>query len=726
MLTEKTVPKRNWFTTTVISTLLIACIVSAYVTWTHLSALMVLRWFVRETGIPVVVRRASWDARLRELLNGKIRDLHVLVYYEPLNMEFTLDTPVEYVRNQGHWSIQLAPTLTVGQFAPARGTVALELDVKREGRVALAEAAEVTLHLHEARPLTLQNQTGAFGVASWKLDGTVHWAKLWSSQLELQLKDVITHNADSTRTLTAKTLQLSTAVDWPGKPPVPLDIKAKVQATGVAISLLDRYKIETRFEEPHMAIDTSFHFDGHNFEEVDISVDNPLKLTAQGSFQDGALRTSFDLRGNLDTIYAKHLQPWLETIEPALRRSKAIGDLGIKGKLTFDHEHGLAAHGKIKVAAQSIEVPARGLYIDDAAIELPLEFPGTPDWGNVTVKTIDFHSVKLKQLSLRARLSKDGVDLTTEDAKGNDRPIRQAVWGGAINIAELYAHVDTRQGTEFTAAITGGPFEISALQTDLCLAPQHPIKGSLSFTYPEVVKEIGFIALVGDTNLDLFNGKAHIGDMRLTSDDSGLRIKFNLDWSDLDMYAISQWTNFGDVRGSLSGSLNNADILLNSDGLIPKSYDFTIRGQQRGGNKMSFYGRSLENILALVGAQTDSIPGANTLMKLMFTLRNWAPAKAEILGFHAQSDGTWTEVSTFDPPLDADPYWCDPKKHYILCGSGFTIPLNTHGVYPVVMSTSAFHDLINKQSKYIEGLMKTHAKPGNKNDDQESQCTPLF
>jgi len=63
-------------------------------------------------------------------------------------------------------------------------------------------------------------------------------------------------------------------------------------------------------------------------------------------------------------------------------------------------------------------------------------------------------------------------------------------------------------------------------------------------------------------------------------------------------------------------------------------------------------------------------------------VRNWLPATADYLGFRAKTVGGWTELWTFDPP--------GSKLHYLLLGSAFKIPLNTHGVYPALLKTDAF------------------------------------
>ncbi len=731
MSSEKSVPKRNHRKAFFLGAFFPILLLTAYITWAHLSAIMVLRWFVRENEIPLTISRASWDVRPRELLRGKIRDLHLDVFYEPLQISLTLDTPVEYSHRAGHWSVALKPIVTIGDFPPARGTLALELETAK-GK-SLAESAEVTLHLHEARPLLLQSKTGAVSADTWTVDGVVRWAKLWSSELEFKFKNAKLRNAGSTRTLSVKALTIAATTTWPGKPPVPFDMKGHLSADG--LTFLDTGLF---LEEPQLLLDAGFHFDGSRFEQVDLSVDKPIKLKAKGDFGAGSLHASYNLHGDLEELITRRAVPWLEGQLPLLHRATAKGSLSLSGQLLLappvplNPHPSLSATGSLVLDAKSVELPSRDLYIDGASLRLPLLLSGTPGWGDVKIKTLEFHSVKLKNLTIRTRLGASGLDVTTEDAKGGDRPIRQSVWGGSIDIAELYAHLGGKQGTEFTASVTGGPFALPAVQSDLCLMPQHPLTGSLSFTYPDIVLNNGTLALVGDTNLELFNGKAHIGDMSLAAGTNGTRLRFDMDWSDLDLHAIGDWTNIGDMRGSLGGFLRKTDIALTPNGAIPQGYDLSIQGQKRAGNKMSFYGRAMGNIMALFGIPLDSMPAYQTpLIKLGILIRNWLPAKADVLGIMAKSDGNWTTVTTFDPPSDeADNRWCENGKHYILCGNGFTIPLNTHGIYPVFMKTAAFHEWLSGRAQVIQTLMKNKStnksETGRKNENQEPQCTSLF
>lgn len=684
---------------------------------------MVLRRFAAEAGIPIEIRSASWQTTWRELRAGHIRDLHLDLFYQPLNAEVVLDTPVDYTRAGGHWSIQLSPTLSIDHFPPAQGALSLELDLKHEGKSAIAKSASIDLHLHEARPLHLANASGQVSASSWTLDGWVRWNHGWSSKLDLALKNVKAASADGTSALTAKSIDVHADTNWPQAPPFPLQTKTKINLGQITLLRHDLF-----IDDAILSAGADFVFDGHGFPHVDISVDKPIALTATGSYGNAGAQAEFRAHGDLSELLDKRLARWLDAQAPLLRRSSARGTVDLQGRGVVDPQGQPSATAQLKLKASRVEFPSRGLFFSDVALAAPLSYPKLPDWGTVSIGESQFHSIKLKSLSLRHRLAVQGIDLSTEDENEKDHPIRQSLWGSSIDIEHLYAHVGGTQGLELTASVKGGPFPLRSIQSDLCLIASNPLNGSLTLEYPQLVfghhaqtgkASTPALRLVGDTNLELFNGKAHLGDISVELGNVP-RVSFDVDWSDLDLHAIGEWTNFGDIRGSLNGSFKNATFDLAADGPIPVSYDLTIQGNQRGGNKMSFYGRAIDNITGLLGVHQEELPGpVGVFLRTLKTFRNWVPLKAEVLGFQAKSDGQWTELKTFDPPADADEYWCDPKRHYLLCGNSFTIPLNTSGVYPLLMSSAAFHGWLADRADYFKELMK------NAHNDP-STCTPLW
>ncbi len=227
---------------------------------------------------------------------------------------------------------------------------------------------------------------------------------------------------------------------------------------------------------------------------------------------------------------------------------------------------------------------------------------------------------------------------------------------------------------------------------------------------------------------------AHVGDVVLKfpdEDKSNPLLSFSADWSDLDLSAIGSWSGFGDMRGSLEGNFNNARLALTPSGPLALNYEFRIEGKQRSGKDIRFYGRAVDNIMGILGSRKADMPWyARLPLNIAITFRNWMPVRAYYMGFKAKADENWTELSTFDPPIPENPRLiddllpCGTADRFILCGGeGFKIPLNTHGVYPLLMTTSAFQSWLREMVDYFQNRV---AHDPNEASTPATQCHAIW
>jgi len=674
-----------------------------YYVYTHVSAVIVIRRFFKEAGIPLEVRSAAWDFRFRELLKGHIRELNISLYDPHLKASFAIRSPVEFQNKEKHWSIELAPELNLPFVPPLTGKVHLELHVPSH--------AELSYDLTSQK---LYRPLPNIEIPKFQITGRFKTHPETNEALIKADRVKITRGESE---ISLQRVEIKSLLDFEKGFPTP--VTANISLSVASASYLDP---KLFFEEKTLKAALVAKFDGSKFELVDISVDKPISLKAKGSYHTETkqiMLDQFDLNANLEDLFEKRLAKWLEPLVPSLGRLKSRGQMKFHATGQGLLGASLETTGKLQVDAEKIELPKRDLYVDDLHLSMPLRYPDEADWGKFKIGALEFRSITLKKIAAQVRKSSDGIDLTTENEDGSDEPIRQFLWGGEIVISNLYAHIgDT---IEVATAVKGGPFHLSNIQRDLCIAPSRPLQGVLKFDYPRLVQDKDSFHLLGQTKLELFNGTVQMGDVHLMLPTKGSaespKLRFDIAWDDLDLASVGEWTQFGDMRGTLEGSLLNNRIALTPRGAYPLSYDFTIRGQQRAGKKIRFYGRAVKNILNLLGNKQEELPWyAGLALNISTMWRNWMPATADYMGFRAKTEGGWTEVTTFDPPELAD-----AKKHYMLYGTAFTIPLNTHGVYPALMHTEAFHDWLNGMLDYFKGRMKNdheaNAKP-------QEQCTP--
>ncbi len=90
---------------------------------------MALRWFAKQTNIPLEIKSARWKTSWHELLRGQIEELEVDAKQTQSNLWIHFQSRnVHFKKNHGHWTVELSPLIGVNSFPSAKGTMTLELD----------------------------------------------------------------------------------------------------------------------------------------------------------------------------------------------------------------------------------------------------------------------------------------------------------------------------------------------------------------------------------------------------------------------------------------------------------------------------------------------------------------------------------------------------------------------------------------------------------------------
>ncbi|HRK02871.1 MAG TPA: hypothetical protein PLH57_09410, partial [Oligoflexia bacterium] len=634
-----------------------------YFFWTHFSAIIFVRWVAKKIDAPVEVVSAKWRIRPKYLLQGKIDELSFVLRHRATNTNIAIKTSVRQTLRQGETILSLNPEIKIQHFPPLEGEVEIGLGLKAvraNFKLSCAKPGSITLGKLGQNNLKVAfercQSTGAVNTTNL-LDKTKWQATVINEISNLQTL-VKTTKIKINKVTSTHLFYLREAF------PLPLYSTAKVLARGIRMEL-PAYQIE----EPLLEINTQSKVTSDSIQLLDVAV-SPLNFRAHGglNFNNTTGELFYHFGDTLDKLVDQRIVPWFSVEHRQIRRMKARGQLTLSGKFTkvsddWTHQGTLFLHGK------KIEVPNVDLFAEDLVIHVPFTFPSDEDplWGRFEVRSLEFKSVLLKKLRLFSRITEDGIEITTENSQNKDEPIRQIAWGGKIDIENLYVFRPWSGLIEINAAVFGGPFELAAIQKDLCFASKNPVPGQLYFEYPSLKQQEHDLTFKGRTRLNLFGGTAELGNIDFSLSGDHPRLRFSFDWNDLDLAAIGSWTKIGDMRGGVEGHLRDVTLILTSLGPIPVSYDLRIRGLNRGGQKIRMYGRAINNILQLVGMERDDLPWyANVGISASTMWRNLVPATVDYAGFQAKTDGEWTEVSTFDP--------VGSKKHYFLYGREFTIP----------------------------------------------------
>lgn len=686
-----------------------------YFFWTHFSAILFMRWVVEKSGIPFEVVDARWKVRPKYLLKGQIDQLFFKIKHTPSGWVFEVQTPVKQIWNGNETIIELKPEMRVTNLPNLSGNARIALGLK---------TANVFFDLFCNEGRTYKNPSFATNFKNCRLTGSVNSTNLldrtkWLGTVIGEIGGLNVKRSGSAKALHAEKVKSTLLLFLREGFPFPLYANAKTQFKKVSFES-ESYQIH----EDSLEANVQLKISEKQIELGHLSVDSPFQLKAQGSIdtQFNVGQFFYNLSLKLKDILDDRLVTWFAAEHRQLRRAKSNGLAVLSG--TVSKTDGWRHRGSAFLHAKKLDLPNIDFFTKDAMLNVPIDFPSDDDtrWGKIEVKEIEFKSVLLKKLMLHLAVTEDGLEITTENDAQKDEPIRQQVWGGAINIANLYVFKPWQGLAEITSSVYGGPFELVAIQRDLCLAAKNPVPGQLFFEYPELKQQDHELVFRGATKLNLFGGTAEIGDILFSLAGAHPKVQFSLLWNDLDLAEIGKWTKIGDMRGGIEGHLKNTTLLFTSLGPLPLSYDLRIQGLRRGGNKIRLYGRAIDNILQLVGMERDDLPWyANIGISVSTLWRNWVPAQVDYMGFRAKTDREWTELSTFDP--------AGQKKHYLLYGKEFTIPLNSHGVYPVVMHTESFQSWLRGMAEYFRKTMKgakQNESTESKTNDGSEHCTTLW
>lgn len=366
-------------------------------------------------------------------------------------------------------------------------------------------------------------------------------------------------------------------------------------------------------------------------------------------------------------------------------------------------------------------------------LEGRFNYPIRWEEGQLNVETAKLGQFKTMPFKINFVIHPNGINNKLEGM------LSIPAFGSAVALSNLEIYIPFSPSNEFyeeyslpgisfpatiRTSVSAGPFDLPLLQKKLCVLDTKPLKGNVSIHYKDVYNRFGAFELKGDGKGEILGGNFNLENLSYHFDRDNPLLDVNLSLTDLDLQEIGKYTNLGDMRGSLDIELKDASYALTSIGPIPLAYDFTVKGRKRSEKTISFYGRAVDNILEMLGSRKADMPWiARTVINIGMSFRNWFPATADYMGFHAKTSSGWTELRTFDPVLNS----LDEKieSHYLLYGTAFKVPLNSHGVYPVMMKTEAFQ-------RWLWGMIDYFKKISAQNADSkdilktEEECYPFW
>ncbi len=650
-----------------------------------------LQQVLNDNHIPIEIKSLKLQLDPKEFVQGKIKLFDVELLYKPLQLPVHLTTPVFYELKTDSLHLEIEPKILSKNIPDFYGKIVSDIRFERNKSEIKIQNIESKINIKSLEPIQYQ-----------------------LSQANIQLDSLIT--------------SIYINLNLVQSPKANISFESIANHPQISFQ-----NIELEDQKFNLMFHANLENDILNFSEIRIQ--DPIAITSSGKLKNIFTKPDLDFNFQLKYSFKKLITKLRKIINlPILKQIETSGTLNLKGELSGPIES-VDLDSVLKI--QTDEFKINKMYSSEPIIQfkkldlsIPLYFPLDEANGMITAESFLLFNSKFNKLNIHFISHPEYIELLLLN------PLNTTIFENKLNIDQFEVHIpfypETSEENEtklpflhfpvvVKSKMSGGPFQISTIQKEMCILNQKPIEGEMKFEFPKVFNsKEGFHAL-GSIDVSLLGGTAQIRDVRYYWGEDHPKVSFQSRWDDLDLNKIGELTKFGDMRGSLDGSLNNATYAITDIGPIPLEYDFTVQGKPRSGKVIRFYGRAVDNILELLGSRKQEMPWyAQWFINMSMSFRNYFPATADYMGFRAKTESGWTELYTFDPPTSANSEEKE-KLHYILSGTAFKIPLNTHGVYPAIMKTEAFQGWLWGMVDYFRKLSeeKNHV-------DNTNECTPFW
>jgi hypothetical protein len=224
----------------------------------------------------------------------------------------------------------------------------------------------------------------------------------------------------------------------------------------------------------------------------------------------------------------------------------------------------------------------------------------------------------------------------------------------------------------------------------------------------------------GEIALKAFGGTARVSDFGIFDMGSAMpEIDFDLDFAGVRLDQLGEWSNFGDMKGTLKGFAH--DVVIR--GWLPTHFDASIDAVPIS-RWIEFSPEAMRNLVNLfAGEAIDELPGISKETFFGWVSRRLGGYDVAYAGLSLYSQDGTTLVETHDPP---DILWAF-KKHYIFWGRRFKMPLNSPH-YPVVVDQTGVGIYTRGMMAYLQTLAKQKetANHASQPSAQETCLPPAF
>ncbi len=264
------------------------------------------------------------------------------------------------------------------------------------------------------------------------------------------------------------------------------------------------------------------------------------------------------------------------------------------------------------------------------------------------------------------------------------------------------------------------PMPIGSLTNDLCVGPKQVPPGTLQIQFPRLELTSSWFDPKGSVSAHLFGGRIELSEIAVYDLNTDVpETDFNLSFDGIRLDQAGEWSGFGRMDGVLAGYARGVVF----QAWLPTHYDFRFEAKPLNHRAVVFSAQAMENLVKLIASdQLEAMPGIARWFSFGWPSRFFGGYNVDFVGLTLLSKDGTILLETLDPPELFE----KERKHYILYGPRFRMPLNSDR-YPVVLDAAGMGSFVRNTSKSIQAMIeKQQAEKSGKGPTRGNVYEPEY
>lgn len=321
----------------------------------------------------------------------------------------------------------------------------------------------------------------------------------------------------------------------------------------------------------------------------------PGAFESRGRFAAGEEGKRFEVRlevPDLGSAFGTLVQGPLGDAVPVLGKMKVEGALEAQGRWEESGKKGVAA-GRVRLAGGKVSGAADTFGVEALEIDLPFAVstpivPGEDDReleGRLGFQSLRAAGLEIPGLSAPLALKGDSLALRA--------PVTVPLFGGGVVLdgLKLAGVLSPSPSLEFDLTLSG--IRLEEISRDLGLLP---LAGELNAAFDRIRLSAEGLSVDGGSKVRVFGGEIAIhgisGEEILTRFP---RLKFEVDFSGLDLQQITQTFDFGEMTGLVSGWARPVELF----GWVPVNFQAQVATLERAKVRRTINVKAINNVAIL-------------------------------------------------------------------------------------------------------------------------------